>query len=193
MKTESPRSDRAASAGLMISVAGVRGIVGESLTPTVATRFASAFASSLREGPIVLGRDARRSGPMVARAVAAGLTASGRDVIDLGLATTPTTEIAVEHLKAAGGVIITASHNPAPWNALKFLSSRGEFLGPEEGRRVRERYESGHDAWVSFDRLRPCPQRRRGESGLHRRFPSRLQLPDRLARAGLRNGLRLSQ
>src|SRR5437867_3599413 len=122
------------SGSLMISVAGVRGIVGESLTPPVVARFAAAFAAVLDEGPIVVGRDARRSGPAVYRAVAAGLTGAGRTVIDLGLATTPATQIAVEELKAAGGVIITASHNPAPWNALKFLSPLGEFLGPEEGR-----------------------------------------------------------
>jgi phosphomannomutase len=90
---------------------------------------------------------------MVLRAVAAGLRAAGREVVDLGLATTPTTQIAVEHLRAAGGVILTASHNPAPWNALKFLSGRGEFLGPEEGRRVRERFETGGEAWQPFDRL----------------------------------------
>jgi phosphomannomutase len=90
---------------------------------------------------------------MVQRAVAAGLTGAGRDVVHLGLATTPTTEVAVETLKAAGGVILTASHNPAEWNALKFLSSRGEFLDEAAGRAVRERYESDRDLWASFDRL----------------------------------------
>lgn len=141
------------SSGLMISVAGVRGIVGESLTPAVVTNFAAAFARSLGAGPVVVGRDARTSGPMVLRAVTAGLTAAGRDVVDIGLATTPATQLAVEHLRAAGGVILTASHNPAPWNALKFLSSRGEFLGPDEGRAVRERFEAERDLWVAWDRL----------------------------------------
>jgi phosphomannomutase len=141
------------SAPLMISVAGVRGIVGESLTPPVLAAFAAAFAKESPPGPLVVGRDARRSGPMVFRAVAAGLSAAGRDVVDLGLATTPTTQIAVEHLRAAGGVILTASHNPAEWNALKFLSARGEFLGPEEGRAVRERYEADRDLWVPWDRV----------------------------------------
>src|SRR5262245_3373977 len=138
---------------LMISVAGVRGIVGDSLTPPVLTRFAAAFAREQGPGPIVVGRDARRSGPMVLRAVAAGLAAAGRDVIDIGLATTPTTQIAVEELKAAGGVILTASHNPAEWNALKFLSSRGEFLDAEAGAAVRRRFESDDDLWLSFDKL----------------------------------------
>jgi phosphomannomutase len=141
------------NAPLMISVAGVRGIVGESLTPPVLTRFAAAFARGLGAGPVVVGRDARRSGPMVLRAVSAGLMAAGRDVVDIGLATTPTTQLAVETLKAAGGVILTASHNPAEWNALKFLSARGEFLDADEGARVRGRYESNDDLWVPFDRL----------------------------------------
>ena len=129
------------STPLMISVAGVRGIVGDSLTPAVVTRFAAAFARSLGPGPIVVGRDARVSGPMVLHAVAAGVMAAGRDVIDIGLATTPTTQMAVEHLHAAGGIILTASHNPAEWNALKFLSAAGEFLGPVEGKAVRERFD----------------------------------------------------
>jgi phosphomannomutase len=137
----------------MISVAGVRGIVGESLTPAVVARFSAAFGRSRDGGPIVVGRDARTSGPMVLRAVTAGLAAAGRDVVDIGLATTPATQVAVEHLGAAGGIILTASHNPAPWNALKFLSSRGEFLGPDEGRAVRERYEADRDLWVAWDRL----------------------------------------
>jgi phosphomannomutase len=141
------------SSALMISVAGVRGIVGESLTPPVLIRFAEAFARGLEPGPVVIGRDARPSGAMLLRAVAAGLLACGRDVIDIGLATTPTTQLAVEHLQAAGGVILTASHNPAPWNALKFLSSRGEFLDDTAGLALRERMEASHPRWVSHDQL----------------------------------------
>jgi len=137
----------------MISVAGIRGIVGESLTPPVLARFAAAFAAGLGAGPVVVGRDARRSGPMVLRAVSAGLTGAGRDVIDIDLATTPATQVAVEELHAAGGVILTASHNPAQWNALKFLSSRGEFLDADAGAAVHGRYESGDGLWTSFDRL----------------------------------------
>jgi phosphomannomutase len=138
---------------LMISVAGVRGIVGDSLTPPVLSRFAAAFAAEMAPGEIVVGRDARRSGPMVYRAVAAGLTAAGRDVADLGLATTPATEIAVETLGAAGGIILTASHNPAEWNALKFVDGRGEFIDAERGAAVRARYESEDRVWAPFDRL----------------------------------------
>lgn len=138
---------------LMISVAGVRGIVGDSLTPPVLIRFVEAFARGLEPGPVVVGRDARPSGAMVGRAVMAGLLASGRDVVDLGLATTPTVQIAVEHLHAAGGIILTASHNPAAWNALKFLSSRGEFLDGAAGAALRERVEAARPQWVGHDRL----------------------------------------
>ena len=137
----------------MISVAGVRGIVGESLTPPVLARFAAAFARELEPGPIVVGRDARPSGPMVYQAVAAGLTAAGREVVDLGLATTPATQVAVEVLKAAGGIILTASHNPRPWNALKFLSPRGEFVDASTGARIRRRFEEDRDLWVDVDGL----------------------------------------
>ncbi|MEQ1833163.1 MAG: phosphoglucosamine mutase [Candidatus Eisenbacteria bacterium] len=142
------------SNSLMISVAGVRGIVGDTLDPAIIARFAAAFARALPDaGPVVLGRDARVTGPMVRLAACAGLNAAGRDVIDIGLATTPTTQMAVEHLRAAGGVILTASHNPAPWNALKFLSAAGEFLGPKAGREVRERFETNRDLWASWDRV----------------------------------------
>jgi len=137
----------------MISVAGVRGIVGESLTPPVLIRFAEAFARGLEPGPVVIGRDARPSGVMLERAVAAGLLAAGRDVINIGLATTPTTQLAVEHLRAAGGIILTASHNPAPWNALKFLSSKGEFLDEAAGAALRERMDAAHPRWVTYDQL----------------------------------------
>jgi phosphomannomutase len=137
----------------MISVAGVRGIVGRSLTPPVLARFAAAFAAELPPGEVVVGRDARQSGPMVYRAVASGLMAAGRDVVDLGLATTPATQIAVEQLHAAGGIILTASHNPREWNALKFLSPRGEFLDAETGARVKARYEESESSWATVDDL----------------------------------------
>jgi phosphomannomutase len=139
--------------GLMISVAGVRGIIGDSLTPPVLSRFAAAFAAGLGPGAIVVGRDARTSGPMVYRAVAAGLMGAGRDVVDLGLATTPATQVAVEHLHAAGGIILTASHNPRQWNALKFLSPRGEFLDAATGARVRAAFESESISWAEVDAL----------------------------------------
>ena len=141
------------NAPLMISVSGVRGIVGQSLTPPVLARFAAAFAAELPAGEIVVGRDARISGPAVYKAVAAGLMGAGRNVADLGLATTPATQLAVETLHAAGGIILTASHNPAEWNALKFLSGRGEFIDAEVGAAVRARFEADRDLWRGFDQL----------------------------------------
>lgn len=135
------------STELMISVAGVRGIIGDSLTPPIVSRFCAAFSAELGPGAVVIGRDARTSGAMMRHAVVAGLTGAGRDTVDIGLATTPTTQMAVEHLHAAGGVIITASHNPSPWNALKFLSPAGEFLGPEAGERVKHRYLEQRETW----------------------------------------------
>jgi phosphomannomutase len=146
-RDSNPR-EPAMSTPLMISVAGVRGIVGESFTPPVIAGFAAAFAKEIGPGDVVVGRDARISGPMVSHAVSAGVRAAGRGVIQLGLATTPTTQLAVEHLGAAGGIIITASHNPAPWNALKFLSARGEFLDEAEGGAVRARFEAARELWA---------------------------------------------
>src|SRR5688572_26926015 len=175
------------TAPLMISVAGVRGIVGQTLTPPVLARFAAAFARELPAGEVVVGRDARRSGPAVYQAVAAGLRAAGRDVADLGLATTPATQVAVETLGAAGGIIVTASHNPAEWNALKFLSGRGEFIDAALGRVVRERFEAERDLWVAFDRL-GAERRESRAAAWHLERVLGLDLLDRAAirRRGLR-------
>src|SRR5205809_3016628 len=131
---------------LMISVSGVRGLVGTDLTPELVARWAAAFGvwgkgnggRGKRKTRIVLGRDARTSGPMFAAAAAAGLLSVGCDVIDVGLVATPTVQLAVEHHRAAGGIILTASHNPIEWNALKFVGPDGIFLDSGAGTRVRE-------------------------------------------------------
>src|SRR5256714_50626 len=134
---------------LMVGVSGVRGIVGKDLTPEVVTRWARAFGSWVRENGIretgngngsavVVGRDARESGPAFAAAVTTGLTLVGCDVIDIGLVPTPTVQLAVEHHHAGGGIAITASHNPIEWNALKFIGPDGIFLDGAEGKRVAE-------------------------------------------------------
>ena len=131
----------------MVSVSGVRGLVGTDLTPEVVARWAAAFGIWSRElgarsrkgnGRVVLGRDARTSGPMFAAAATAGLNSVGCDVIDVGLVATPTVQLAVEHYRAAGGIILTASHNPIEWNALKFVGPDGIFLDGLAGTRVRE-------------------------------------------------------
>src|SRR5256885_2000348 len=129
---------------LMVSVSGVRGLVGTDLTPEVVARWAAAFGTWAKDGKrrrrpkIVLGRDARTSGPMFAQATVAGLNSVGCDVIDVGLVATPTVQLAVEHHHAAGGIILTASHNPIEWNALKFVGPDGIFLDGVAGTRVRE-------------------------------------------------------
>jgi len=121
---------------LMVGVAGVRGLVGTVLSPEVVARWAAAFGTWAKAGKVVLGRDSRTSGPMFARAATAGLMSVGCRVIDVGLVPTPTVQLAVEHTRAAGGIILTASHNPIEWNALKFVGSDGIYLGVEDGARV---------------------------------------------------------
>lgn len=135
MKFEIPKD-------LMVSVSGVRGRVGEALTPEVVTRFAAAFGAWIRAnaGParIVVARDSRTSGPMFQRAVTASLQSVGHEVIELGLAPTPTTLLAIRHHRAAGGIVVTASHNPVEWNALKFASAEGMFLDGDQSRAMLE-------------------------------------------------------
>lgn len=123
----------------MIGVSGVRGIYGDGLDETVAEIFAYAFGR-LYGGPIVVGRDSRTSGEALAEAVFSGIRKAGMDVIDIGLASTPTTELAVTAREAAGGIIITASHNPGEWNGLKFLGPEGVFLDAAEGIELLEDY-----------------------------------------------------
>lgn len=133
---------------LMVSVSGVRGRVGPSLTPELVAGIAAAFGAFLRRegasGPVVLGRDSRTSGAMLADAAAAGLVSVGVDVVRLGIVPTPTLMLAVEHHGAAGGIGITASHNPAEWNAMKLASREGMFLDGEASLRFR-RYLAEED------------------------------------------------
>jgi phosphomannomutase len=127
--------------GLMVSVSGIRGRVGEALTPEVVASFAAAFgawALKKRPGrPIILGRDSRVSGPMFHRAALAALQSVGANVIDIDLTTTPTCQLAVEDQHAAGGIMLSASHNPIEWNALKFIGPTGLFLEASEGEEMR--------------------------------------------------------
>src|SRR6266699_687466 len=141
---------------LMVSVSGVRGLVGTDLTPEIVARWAAAFGTWARDGrpsgrravrpSVVVGRDARTSGPMFAQAATAGLNSIGCDVIDVGLVATPTVQLAVEHHRAAGGIILTASHNPIEWNALKFVGPDGIFLDGVAGTRVRELAAGGENS-----------------------------------------------
>jgi len=136
---------------LIKSIAGIRGTIGgkagENLTPIDVTKFASAYGQwvlSLHEhATVIIGRDARPSGHLIAPIVSNTLRAQGIHVIDLGLSTTPTVEMAVTHFNASGGIIITASHNPAGWNALKLLNDAGEFISEAEGQHILNLAESG--------------------------------------------------
>jgi phosphomannomutase len=137
----------------IISVSGLRGVVGESLSPETAVRFVGAFVSLTPPGPIVVTRDGRSSGPMLMEAVRAAILAAGRDCLDGGVAATPTTGILVREHGAAGGVQISASHNPPPYNGLKLFSSAGRVIPAAEGKQVIEKYRANDIAWVSYDRL----------------------------------------
>jgi phosphoglucosamine mutase len=117
---------------LMRSISGIRGIVGKTLTPQVVISHTKAFLDLLKAKKIVIGRDSRPTGGNITEMVCGVCNLCGVEVADAGLATTPTVELLVEQLKADGGIIVTASHNPIEWNALKFLNSKGMFLGPDE-------------------------------------------------------------
>lgn len=117
---------------LKIGVSGVRGVVGEFLTPALALHFAQAFGTYVGRGRVVVGRDTRTSGPMLQHAVQCGLLAAGCDVVDIGILPTPTIQIYVEHIRARGGIGLTASHNPAEYNALKLFNAEGQFFNHYE-------------------------------------------------------------
>jgi phosphomannomutase len=139
---------------LKISISGVRGVIGESLTPTLLTRFAQAFGTYVGSGTIVLGRDPRTSGEMVKQAVIAGLLSSGCRVIDIGMCPVPTVQLLVRHHGALGGIAITASHNPAEWNALKFIGADGLFLNSGRAREMLDIYHQGEYTKVAGAELR---------------------------------------
>ncbi len=146
---------------LIKSISGIRGTIGgkpgEGLTPIDIVKFSSAFGAwALVSGhgkKIVVGRDARISGEMVAQLVMNTLTGLGADVLDLGLSTTPTVEVAVAEEKAAGGIIITASHNPGQWNALKLLNHKGEFISDDDGKKVLDIAASGEIEFADVQHL----------------------------------------
>lgn len=117
---------------LMMSVSGIRGVVGETMTPELILRAGGAFARHVKGGPVVIGRDSRPTGEAISRGMQSALAMSGCDVIDIGLVPTPTVQVMVEHLGAAGGIVISASHNPIQWNAFKLINSSGTFLNEKD-------------------------------------------------------------
>lgn len=148
---------------LIKSISGIRGTIGgragEGLSPLDVVKFTSAYATFIQSSKnaasntIVVGRDARISGEMVNKLVVGTLLGMGMDVIDIGLATTPTTELAVAMEKAAGGIILTASHNPKQWNALKLLNEKGEFLNAKEGETILKLAEAEDFTFAEVDKL----------------------------------------
>ena len=146
---------------LIKSISGIRGTIGgapsDNLTPVDIIKFASAYGTWISgkgsNKKIVIGRDARISGSMVSELIIQTLIGLGLDVVDLGLATTPTVEMAVPAESAAGGIIVTASHNPKQWNALKLLNEIGEFISAEEGQKILEIAEAGEFQFATVDQL----------------------------------------
>jgi len=121
---------------LMVSISGIRGIIGDGLDPQTIVKYASAYADFCGKGKIVVGRDARITGSMVMDLLTGVLLAKGNDVIDIGICPTPTVLLNIKSLNAAGGIAISASHNPNEWNALKLMNKEGEFMTPEENKRM---------------------------------------------------------
>lgn len=143
----------------ILSISGLRGVIGNGLDPEYITRFAAALGTMAGGGTVVLARDGRSTGPYVRHAVLAGLMATGCRVVDLGVATTPTCGVVVQHLKAAGGLQITASHNPVQWNGLKPFSPEGSVFNEELGKKLLGLLESEQPALVGWDRLGSVEER----------------------------------
>ena len=139
-------------ADLIISVSGVRGMVGSALDPSQLTRFASSFGTLIEGQSVVVGRDTRTSGPMAHHAILAGLIATGCKVIDVGVCPTPTVLLMSKELNAGGSLVITASHNPIDWNGIEFASASGRLLSEVERIRLMEIYESGDFQLASWDK-----------------------------------------
>ena len=131
----------------IISISGLRGIIGDTLDPIVASRYAAAFAAEAPDGAIVVSRDGRATGTMLANAINAALSAAGRDVVYADVAATPTTGALVRHVSAAGGIQISASHNPPDYNGMKLFAPNGRIIGAEAGQRVLDRYRRGDVTW----------------------------------------------
>ena len=169
---------------LIKSISGIRGTIGgkpgEGLTPLDVVKFTAAFASFIRKSyskdrmKFVVGRDARISGEMVNLLVIGTLNGMGVDVLDIGLSTTPTVEIAVTEEQADGGIIITASHNPKQWNALKLLNNKGEFINAAEGAEVLANAEKDNYLFVDVDKIGSC---KKDDSYIQKHIEKVIQLP----------------
>ncbi|MBT3448370.1 MAG: phosphoglucosamine mutase [Bacteroidetes Order II. Incertae sedis bacterium] len=142
---------------LVVSISGIRGIFGRGLDPAVIVKYASAYGDwILKSGhearTVIVGRDARVTGPICSDLVISTLLSQGISVVDAGLATTPTVEMAVLLEKASGGIVLSASHNPAEWNALKLLNSKGEFLSPTDASWLIDHAEAAERTWATYEK-----------------------------------------
>ena len=137
----------------IISVAGLRGVIGEALNPDVAMRYAAAFSATAPPGLFVITRDSRPTGEMLANAIHAALNGLGRSTLDAGIAATPTTGVLIRQYKAAGGIQISASHNPSEYNGMKLFSAEGRCIPKEPGSRVLEQYKTGKPNWTTHQHI----------------------------------------
>lgn len=137
----------------MVSISGIRGVVGETLTPEVLINFASAFGEFSGKGKIIVGRDSRVTGEMVQKFVVAALNSVGCEVIQIGIVPTPTVQLMVEQFHADGGIAVTASHNPIQWNAMKLISKTGLFLDAEEGEKVIQIAKNKSYSLATYDKI----------------------------------------
>lgn len=159
---------------LMRSVSGIRGVVGPSFSPSLIVNYVNAFIQLTKAKKVVIGRDTRSTGPMIENLVASACSASGAEAIMLGVASTPTVEMEVIESKAGGGIIITASHNPIEWNALKFLTHEGIFLDEPQVKALFELVDNNRFDWKDWSQVRPVIQR---EGADERHIDAVLKLP----------------
>lgn len=138
---------------LMVSISGIRGLIGDGLEPEVIVKYTSAYAEFIGSGTVVVGRDSRISGEMVRSIVCGTLTAKGINVIDIGVCPTPTVQYTVKTLNTQGGIAISASHNPNEWNALKLLNSTGQFMTPDENVKLQEIISNFNPVYKTWDKL----------------------------------------
>lgn len=178
-------------APLMLSVSGARGLVGRTMTPPVAARFAAAYGTYVKRARTIeaptfcVGRDGRQSGAMLGAAAMAGLTGIGARVIDLGVVATPTVGVMIDRCDADAGLVLTASHNPKPWNGLKCLNGRGVAPPPGEAAAIIEMFRNDDIDWVEVDALRPIEDDPAGDA-THIERVLRLVDRDAIARRGFR-------
>lgn len=138
---------------LMVSVSGIRGVIGDGLEPQTLIKYASAYADFIGKDKVVIGRDARISGDMVQSIVTGTLLSKGIDVIEIGICPTPTVQYTVKNLKADGGIAISASHNPNQWNALKLLNNTGQFMTPEQNKEMLALLDKSEKVYSTWDKI----------------------------------------